>query len=148
METFLGNYAFRSYAFCSAILGLKMLFSAVYTGRTRQRVQGYINAEDATVFGDAAAASGVAEAPEVAHALRIQRNDLENIPLFFAVSLIYVLLGYSHFAVAFWCWTFTLARLAHTYCYMHHLQPGRAISFTIGAVATLAMIIQIAWTTL
>src|SRR5262249_47946203 len=108
----------------------------------------YINAEDATAFGDAGAASGAVEAPEVAHALRIQRNDLENIPLFFTVGLIYVLLGYSHFAVAFWCWIFTLARLAHTYCYMHHLQPGRAVSLTVGAVAIVAMIIQILWTTL
>ena len=148
MDTFLGNYAFRSYAFCSAILGLKMLYSAVSTGRTRSRVQGFINAEDATAFGGGGVAAGAVEAPEVAHALRIQRNDLENIPLFFAIGLIYVLLGYSHFAVAFWCWTFTLARLAHTYCYMHHLQPGRAISFVVGAIATVAMIVQILWTTL
>jgi uncharacterized membrane protein YecN with MAPEG domain len=148
METFLGNYAFRSYAFCAAILALKMLYSAVYTGRTRQRVQGYVNVEDAGTFGDAGAAAGAVEAPEVAHALRIQRNDLENIPLFFAIGLIYVLLGYSHFAVAFWCWTFTLARLAHTYSYVHHLQPARAICFTIGAVAIVAMIVQILWTTL
>jgi prostaglandin-E synthase 1 len=148
MDTFIGNPAFRSYAFCAAILGLKMLLSAVYTGRTRQRVQGYINAEDASTFGEGGVAAGAVEAPEVAHALRIQRNDLENIPLFFAIGLIYFLCGFSHFKVGLFCWTFTLARLAHTYCYMHQLQPGRAISFTVGAIATLLMIIQILWTTL
>jgi uncharacterized membrane protein YecN with MAPEG domain len=148
MDTFIANPAFRSYAFCAALLGLKMLFSAVYTGRIRQRVQGYINPEDAHVFGDAGAGAGAAEAAEVAHALRIQRNDLENIPLFFAIGLVYVLCGFSHFAVAFWCWIFTIARLVHTYCYMHHLQPWRAVSFVVGALATLAMIVQIAWTTL
>jgi uncharacterized MAPEG superfamily protein len=143
MDAFTANPAFNTYAVCSAILGLKMVFSAVYTGSRRQKVQGYINAEDAHVFGEKSAAAGDQEAPAVAHALRIQRNDLENIPLFFAIGLIYVLSGATPFGAAVYCWTFTVARVVHTFCYMNHLQPWRALSFGVGALATIGMMVQI-----
>ena len=136
--------AFRTYALCCAVLGLKMLFSAIYTGTRRQRHQGYVNAEDASIFGQPTATAAGAEVPEVAHALRIQRNDLESIPLFFTIGLLYVLMGASAFSAAVYCWTFTLTRVAHTYFYTNHMQPWRAVSFVIGALATLGMIIQIA----
>jgi uncharacterized MAPEG superfamily protein len=143
MEAFVTNPAFRSYALCSAILGLKMFWSAVYTGSRRQKHQGYINTEDAHTFGNRGVVAADEEAAEVAHALRIQRNDLENIPLFFAIGLLYVLCGASAFGAAVYCWTFTLARIAHTVFYTNHLQPWRAISFGVGALATIGMIVQI-----
>ena|SRR5436853_3549562 len=148
MDNLLANPAFRTYAFCCAILGFKMLYSAVYTGTRRSRHQGFINAEDAAVFGPPGATVVAAETPEVAHALRIQRNDLESIPLFFAIGLVYVLTGASPFGAKFFCWTYTLARLAHTYFYQHHIQPGRAISFIVGASATALMALRVFWTTL
>ena len=101
METLTANPAFRSYALCSALLGLKMLLSAVYTGSRRQKHHGYVNAEDARVFGGPGDGAAVEEAPAVAHALRIQRNDLEAIPIFFAVGLVYVLTGASPFGAFF-----------------------------------------------
>jgi glutathione S-transferase len=148
METMITNPAFRSYAFCCALLGLKMLFSAVYTGTRRQKHQGYINAEDASIFGKPEATAAGGEAPAVAHALRIQRNDLESIPLFFTIGLLYVLTGASAFGAAVYCWTFTIARVAHTFFYTNHMQPWRAVSFTIGALATLGMIVHIAYAVL
>jgi uncharacterized membrane protein YecN with MAPEG domain len=143
MDVLMANPAFRTYALCSAILGLKMLVSAVYTGTRRQQHAGYVNAEDAAVFGPPGAAANAEESSEVAHALRIQRNDLENIPLFFAIGLVYVLTGASAFGAAVFCWTFTLARIAHTYFYTKRIQPWRAIAFGVGATATLVMIVQI-----
>ncbi len=135
--------AFRTYALCSAILALKMLYSAIYTGTSRQRHQGYVNAEDARVFGDAGASANRDEAPQVAHALRIQRNDLENIPAFFAIAFIYVALGASPRGAAVYCWTFTVARVAHTIFYTNNIQPWRALSFVVGALSLLGMIVQI-----
>jgi uncharacterized MAPEG superfamily protein len=143
MDNLMTNPAFQTYALCSAILALKMFFSAVYTGSRRQKNQGYANPEDARVFGNQGTAVGVAEAPAVAHALRIQRNDLENIPMFFAIGLIYVLTGASAGGSAIYCWTFTIARVAHTIAYMNHLQPWRAIAFGVGALAVLGMSVQI-----
>jgi prostaglandin-E synthase 1 len=148
MESLLENPAFRIYAFCSAILGVKMLASAVYTGTRRQKVGGFINPEDAKTFGAAGAEAGAAEAPEVAHALRIQRNDLENIPLFFAIGLIYVLSGASLVGAAVLCGLFTAARVAHTIAYVRRTQPARAICFGIGALCTLAMIFRIVFNVL
>ncbi len=148
MDTLLANPAFETYAFCSAILAFKMLFSAIYTGTRRSRHQGYINAEDAAVFGPAGAAASDQETPEVAHALRIQRNDLESIPLFFAIGLLFVLTGASPWGAWIFCWTYTLARIAHTYFYINRMQPGRAISFVIGASATALMALRVLWTTL
>ena len=143
METLLANPAFRTYAFCTAILAFKMLYSAVYTGTRRSQHQGYVNQEDATVFGPAGVTASDHETAAVAHALRIQRNDLENIPLFFAIGMIFVLAGAAPIWAVVYCWAFTLARIAHTIAYTWNLQPWRAIFYGIGSVAILAMIVHI-----
>jgi len=143
METLLTNPAFRTYALCCAILGVKMLASAVYTGTRRQKVGGFINPEDAKTFGQSGVKALPEEAPEVARALRIQRNDLENIPLFFAIGLIYVLSGASPFGAAILCGLFTLARVVHTAMYARGIQPARAICFAVGTTCTLVMIFRI-----
>jgi prostaglandin-E synthase 1 len=143
IDYFIAHPAFRTYALCAAILGLKMLFSAIYTGIQRQRHQGYINAEDARAFGRSGARAGTEEAPAVAHALRIQRNDLENIPLFLAIGLVFVLAGAAPLWALVWCWTFTLARIFHTIAYTWNLQPWRAVFYGIGTLALLAMIVHI-----
>ncbi len=145
MEDLLSNPAFVTYAICATVLAIKMILSAAYTGVTRQRHVGYVNNEDAHVFGHAnaqAAAQGL-ETEEVAHALRIQRNDLENIPIFFAIGLLYVLSGATPFGASVYMWTFTIARLVHTGVYMGHLQPWRAISYVVGALAIFGMCTQI-----
>jgi glutathione S-transferase len=141
MTDLMNDPAFRAYAVCSAILAVKMLLSGSYTTLMRLRNKGFVNDEDAKAFG-AAGASAV-EHPAVAHALRIQRNDGENIPLFFAVGLVYVLSGASAFGAAAYCWTFTIARLLHTVAYTLHLQPWRAICYGVGYAAIVGMAVQI-----
>ena len=133
---------FNSYAVCVGILTLKMLASAVYTGVQRQRNVGYVNPEDARVFGSGATAEAV-EHPNVAHALRIQRNDGENIPIFFAVGLVYVLAGATASGAAIYCWTYTLARVGHTVAYTLRLQPWRALLFGVGFLAQIGMALQV-----
>src|SRR5437762_12470995 len=129
MTDLMHNPAFHSYAVCSAILAVKMLLSGSYTTAMRLRNKDFANDEDAKAFG--APSANAMEHPAVAHALRIQRNDLENIPLFFAIGLIYVLSGASAFGAAVYCWTFTVARLLHTVAYTWRLQPWRAICYGI-----------------
>ena len=143
MELSIANPAFRTYAICSAILVLKVLLSAIYTGVSRQRSQGYANAEDARVFGQAGAAAASLEAPAVAHALRIQRNDAENIPAFFAIGLVYVLTGASPFGAAVYLWTYTITRVLHTIMYMRQIQPWRAIFYFAGLLALVGMAVQV-----
>jgi len=144
MNPLSGNEAFASYAVCSGILVIKMIASALYTGAQRSKVKGYVNPEDARVAGGGAEAAPE-EKPAVARALRIQRNDLENIPAFFAIGLVYVLSGASGFGAAAYCWTFTLARVAHTVAYARGIQPARAILFGVAALANLGMAVNVIW---
>jgi glutathione S-transferase len=137
------NPAFQTYAICCAILALKVLFSALYTGTRRQKSQGYVNTEDAKVFGNSGVAAAASEAAMVDHALRIQRNDAENVPTFYALGLVYVLSGASASGAFWYCWTYTIARLLHTVMYMNHLQPYRAICFVVGMLCQVGMAISI-----
>lgn len=133
---------FRTYAICVGVLAFKMLWSAVYTGMQRQKSQGYANPEDGRVFGGGVAATPT-EHPAVAHALRIQRNDSENIPIFFALGLVYVLSGATATGAAIYCWTYTLARIGHTVAYTLQLQPWRALLFVVGLLAQVGMAFQV-----
>jgi len=120
-----------------------MLASAVYTGTRRQKVGGFVNPEDAKTFGQSGTVARSEETPEVARALRVQRNDLENISLFFAIGLIYILTGASFVGAAVLCGIFTLARVAHTIVYLRGMQPARAICFVIGISCIFVMIFRI-----
>ena len=140
MNELLNNAAFQTYATCSAILAIKMLLTGSYTSVQRMRTKSFVNSEDAKAFQGN---FGEQEHPVVAHALRIQRNDLENIPLFFVIGLIYVLDGASASASAAYCWTFTIARLLHWIVYLNHLQPWRAICYFVGYLSILGMAVQI-----
>ncbi len=140
MEELMQNPAFQTYAVCSAILAIKMLLTGNYTTAMRMRNKGFVNTEDAKAFGGK---PSELEHPAVAHALRIQRNDLENIPLFFVIGLIFVLNGASAGAAWWYCWTFTIARLVHWVVYINHMQPWRAICYFIGYLCILGMATQI-----
>jgi uncharacterized MAPEG superfamily protein len=141
----LQNEAFRTYAVCCAILGLKVLFAAFYTGAQRQRSRGYINAEDARFFGKSQVEAGAVESPAVAHGLRIQRNDAENVPTFYALGLVYVLSGASPTGAVWYCWTYTIARVLHTVAYVNRWQPWRAICFLVGVACQIGMAVSILW---
>ena len=129
MEELMQNPAFQTYAVCSAILAVKMLLTGNYTTYQRMSNKAFVNEEDAKTLGGTADPQ---EIPAVAHALRIHRNDMENIPLFFAIGLIYVLDGASATGAFWYCWAFTISRLVHFVVYMNHLQPWRAICYFVG----------------
>jgi uncharacterized MAPEG superfamily protein len=134
---------FRIYALCCAVLGIKMLASAVYTAMIRRRAGSNIGPENATVFGSHSASVQVDAAPTVDRAIRVQRNDTETIPLFFAVGLLYVFTGASAWGVGLLCGGFTIVRIAHTIAYIMDLRTARAVSFAAGALCTLLMILRI-----
>jgi uncharacterized membrane protein YecN with MAPEG domain len=144
MDALAGHAAFQTYALCSAILVIKLIAVAFYTSTQRFRVRGFVNEEDARSFGEGAVAAPT-EKPEVAHALRMHRNDLENIPAFWAIGLLYVLSGASATGAAVFCWGFTLARVAHSVAYARHMQPARAILFGIGVLSLVCMSLNVIW---
>ena len=71
------------------------------------------------------------------------RNDLENIPIFLFLAMIYVTLGCSPRGAYIYFSLFAGARILHTVMYLNGLQPWRTIFFTFGAVASFALAIQI-----
>jgi uncharacterized MAPEG superfamily protein len=130
----------RIYAITTIVLAIKMAAIAIVQGRARTSTGVFINPEDATVFGGKPAAE---EAPMVQRASKAWRNDLENIPIFLIIAWIYVYAGLSAGAFVIYCLVFMLARVAHTICYLNSIQPARTISYTVGAVAMLALMIHV-----
>jgi len=130
----------RMYAITAIVLALKMFAIAIVQGRGRMNAGIFVNPEDAKTFH---AKEAPQEAPIVERAARAWRNDLENIPIFLILAWIYVSAGLSTAAFVVYCLVFMAARIAHTICYINAIQPARTIAFTIGAVATLALIIHL-----
>lgn len=140
MANIVDSVAFQVYAACTAILVLKMFAVAIATGVVRNRTKATTNPEDAPMIGWAVRAE---EPPEVQRVHRLHRNDMENIPAFFAIGLIYVLMGASAFAAQAYFITFTAARILHTITYLAHLQPWRTITFAVGFLSMLGITIQV-----
>jgi prostaglandin-E synthase 1 len=133
---------FKYYALCSAILALNLLVLAGMTGAARGRTKSFSNPEDAK--GDAK--PDAADHPDVARVVRTHRNAVENIPMFFAIGLIYVLIGASATGAKAYFITFTAARVLHSVMQLKGLQPWRTIFYAIGSLCIVGMIVQIAIT--
>jgi len=130
----------RMYALTAIVLALKMSSIAIVQGRARLKAGVFVNPEDARTFSAREAAQ---EAPMVERAARAWRNDLENIPIFLILAWIYVAAGLSTTAFVIYCLVFMATRILHTIFYINAIQPMRTVVFTIGAAATLAMIIHL-----
>ena len=130
----------RIYTITAIVLALKMAAISIVQGRSRVSAGVFTNPEDARTFG---AQQSNTEAPMVERGSKAWRNDLENIPIFLIIAWIYVAAGLSASAFVIYCIVFMAARIVHTICYLNAIQPARTIAFTIGAVAMLAMIVQI-----
>jgi uncharacterized MAPEG superfamily protein len=130
----------RMYALTAIILALKMSSLAIVQGRARVKAGTFVNPEDASTFGGKVAPE---EPAMVQRAAKAWRNDIENIPIFLILAWIYVSAGLSTTPFVIYCLVFMVARIVHTICYLNSIQPMRTISFTIGAVAMLALIISL-----
>jgi glutathione S-transferase len=130
----------RIYALTAIVLTLKMTAISVVQGRARVAVGIFVNPEDARTFQ---ASEGPADAPAVQRASRAWLNDLENIPIFLILCGIYVAAGLSTTAFVIYCLVFTVARIAHTIFYLNSIQPMRTISYTVGAVTAMALMIHL-----
>ena len=129
------------YAVSSVVLFVKMLFVSNYQAYYRLTTKTFVNPEDARTFGKGTAAA--AELPPVARAANVWRNDVENIPIFLALGVAYVMVGASERAAAWYFVGFTLSRIAHTASYLGGLQPWRTISYTVGILCLIGMSVNI-----
>lgn len=143
MAEFLALPQLRLLMLCSAILGLNMLLLAIGTVLARGRSKRFINPEDAKVSSKEARVLEGEEAELPGRFVRAHRNAVENIPLFFAIGLFYVMTGGSVLGARAYFLTFTIARLLHSVVYLKGIQPWRTILFVVGYVALLGMIVHI-----
>ncbi|HXN87176.1 MAG TPA: MAPEG family protein [Candidatus Binataceae bacterium] len=130
----------RIYALTAIVLALKMSAISIAQGRARTAAKVFVIPEDAKMFGGTVATE---DAPAVRRAAKAWLNDLENIPIFLILALIYAIAGLSTTAFLIYCVVFTLARILHTVFYLRAAQPGRTIAYTIGAVVSLALMIHL-----
>lgn len=127
-------------ALCSVILFAKMLAISLYQGRHRIGRGSFRNPEDARFAGRQPVAE---ELPQVQRAARAWSNDVENIPVFFALGILYVMTGASAAAAPWLFGVFTVARIAHTVFYLAQVQPWRTLSYGVGILCLFGMSAQI-----
>jgi prostaglandin-E synthase 1 len=136
--------AFPTFAICAALLVLKMIGVGHFTGLLRIRREAILNPEDVDAFRSSKPQAG-AEDPEVDRGLRAHRNDLESTLPFLAIGLPYLLTNPSSGLASGLFVAFTLFRYAFSIFYLKAIQPWRSLSFLLGEVCVLVMIVQMVW---
>jgi prostaglandin-E synthase 1 len=130
---------FRLYALCAIVLVIKMYAVGIFTAVTRGRLKMALNAEDAAGGSQLV----TAEHPEVERVLRAHRNDLENIPAFLILGFIAVLAGAPVLGMQIAFIAFTAARMVHSVAYLKAMQPWRSMSYGMGQLSSLALMVMI-----
>lgn len=133
---------FKLYALCAVLLVLKMVAVTVMTARARGQLKVTLNPEDAAAFG---AQLVTTEHPEVERMLRIHRNDLENIPSFWVLGLLAVLVGAPTAVLYVALPLFTAARYLHMFAYLRAMQPWRTVFYGLGQLSSVALMGVIAY---
>ena len=124
----------------------KMRADSVVHGIGRVKTKTFVTAENARFFAQAPPAPD--EAPIVKRAAAAWRNDIENIPIFLFLGLIYITLGCWPEGVYIYFTIFIIARILHTIAYLNGMQPWRTIFFTVGMIVCVALSIEILATVL
>ncbi|MGH8385901.1 MAG: MAPEG family protein [Pseudomonas sp.] len=117
------------YALCVVVLFFKMFAISCYQGFYRISRMTFKNVEDAKLVGRTPSAE---ELPQVTRAKNAWLNDLENIPLFFALGGLCVMLDTPAERTILLLCIFTVARMVHTFTYLAAWQPWRTIAYFVG----------------
>ena len=129
------------YALITVILFFKMSAISLLQGRARVGTKTFPNPEDAVFFGASAPAAD--EVPIVKRAAAVWRNDLENIPIFLFLGLIYVTLGCWPAGAFIYFSIFAAARILHTIAYLRGMQPARTLFYVLGLTICFILSVQI-----
>ena len=134
---------FRVYAIAAALMIIKMASMAWLTVYRMTKVKaGFRSPEDArrSPYNPAPAGDQLAPNEYVERARRIHQNDGENVPLFLAAGLLFVLAAPPLWAAQLALYGYVATRLLHFAAYVTaQLHDVRAALWTPGSLAILAM---------
>lgn len=141
MDTLLTQPVFASYALAVCVLVVTLYGLGFNTAKVRAERKIVVNAEDVGVNPGARVADN--EHPDVLRIKRAHLNLIENAVPFFVIGGLYSLtspglaLARSLFVI------FVVIRLFHAVFYLTAKQPFRTLSFVIGALVNLIMLVQV-----
>ena len=132
--------AFPPLVLFSVLLVLKMGAVGVVTANARRKAKVVVNPEDTKV--NPGSHAGSEDAPDTLRAKRAHLNDVENIPGFLVLALLFTLTGCS--ASAGWAYfgAYFVARTLHTISYLNAVQPWRTVTFFAGQLVQLGLMVQ------
>ncbi|HRE43946.1 MAG TPA: MAPEG family protein [Terricaulis sp.] len=143
----LANPVFATYAIAAALMVLKIMVQGWITvARMMATNGGMVNPEDAKAGpANPKPRPGQLDLNEdVERSRRIHRNDLENIPAFLAIGLLFVLIGPSLVVAQWLLYGFVAARLLYTLAYSTaQSHEVRAIFYSIGSLIVIAMAVWV-----
>ncbi len=141
MNAFFLLPAARPLVIFSVLLVLKMAAIAFATANARRKAKVVVNAEDTGV--NPGSHVETQEAAEVLRAKRAHMNDLENIPAFLFIALLFTLTGGSSTGAWAYFGVYFAARLLHTITYLYEKQPWRTISFFLGQLCLIGLVVHL-----
>ncbi|XP_058834916.1 microsomal glutathione S-transferase 1-like [Topomyia yanbarensis] len=136
---------FRTYAFWSVILVLKMLALSQLTSLTRVRKKVFANREDAATISPTLKPKF--DDPHVERVRRAHRNDLENILPFFLVAFLYLLTRPDPALAANLIRVAAVGRIVHSIVYAVIVlpQPARLLSYAVTQLVMAFMAVKCIW---
>lgn len=148
----LDNPVFAAYLVASALMVLKVMGQGWMTVHRMMKVSaGFASPEDLRKgpINRAPDPSQIEVNEYVDRSRRMHRNDLENIPAFWAAGLLFVLVDPALWLAQLLMYGFVVTRLAHFWAYAtersHEL---RATFYTIGSVIVIYMAGHVLWAAL
>ena len=141
------NPVFCTYAIAAALMGLKIMAQGWITVAQMFKVGGgFLNPEDAAGgIANPKPREGQLDAHEpVQRSRRLHLNDLENIPAFWVMGLLFVLTGPGLLLTQIFMYGFVATRALHFWAYSTaKSHEVRATFFTIGSVIIMAMAVMV-----
>jgi uncharacterized MAPEG superfamily protein len=146
-EFTLTNPVFVTYAIAASLMVLKIMVQGWITvARMMANQGGFVNREDANA-GPANPKPRPGQLDlndDVDRSRRIHRNDLENIPAFLVVGLLFVAIEPPLVAAQWLMYGFVAARLAHTIAYSTaQSHEVRATFYSVGSLIVIAMAVWV-----
>lgn len=146
-ELSLANPVFVTYVIAASIMVLKIMQQGWITVvRMMSNGAGFVSPEDAKAgLANPKPRAGQLEVnDDVERSRRIHRNDLENIPAFLAVGLLFVAINPPLVAAQWLMYGFVAARLMHTAAYSTaQSHQVRATFYSVGSLIVIAMAVWV-----